>query len=192
MPAETPVDSKRKVERGEMAPGCPAHAGPDDTWKVQDFGAARALLRHTETRQAGFGIEQASKMDGKMRMPVLYRDGVEHREHRRQTAKYFTPKKVDTSYRELMGRLADEQCDLLRRTGEADLSLLSFRLAVAVAAEVIGLTESSRGWRNGWTGSSRRRAASRAGATRRRQAVAVQSQHGPVLLAGCAPGRRRP
>ncbi|MDT5042009.1 MAG: hypothetical protein QOE51_2994 [Actinoplanes sp.] len=145
MPAETPVNSKRKVERGELTPGCPAHAGPDDVWKVQDFGTARAMLRHTETRQAGFGIDQTARIGGKMRMPVLFRDGVEHREHRRQTAKYFTPKKVDSSYRELMGRLADEQCDLLCRRGEADLSQLSFRLAVAVAAEVIGLTKSGPG-----------------------------------------------
>jgi cytochrome P450 len=84
-------------------------------------------------------------LDGKMRMPVLYRDGAEHREHRRQTAKYFTPKRVDTAYRELMDRLAEQQCDVLRRRGEADLSQLSFRLAVAVAAEVIGLTESGAG-----------------------------------------------
>jgi len=84
-------------------------------------------------------------LDGKMRMPVLYRDGPEHREHRRQTAKYFTPKRVDTAYRELMDRLAEQQCDVLRRRGEADLPELSFRLAVAVAAEVIGLTESGAG-----------------------------------------------
>jgi cytochrome P450 len=145
MTAETPVDSQRKVARGEMAPGCPVQHGADGTFKVQDFAEARAMLRNTETRQAGFGVEQASRMDGKMRMPVLFRDGPEHREHRRQTAKYFTPKKVDTSYRELMDRLAEEQCQILLRKGEADLSQLSFSLAVAVAAEVIGLTESGAG-----------------------------------------------
>jgi cytochrome P450 len=164
MPAETPVESKRaeskrvestrvaskrveskrKVGRGEMAPGCPAHAGADGVWRVQDYTTARAVLRSTETRQAGFGVEHAARMEGRMRMPVLYRDGAEHREHRRQTAKYFTPRKVDTAYRSLMGRLADEQCDLLRRRGEADLSQLSFALAVAVAGEVVGLTESRR------------------------------------------------
>ena len=145
MSAETPVESKRKVGRGELAPGCPAHVGADDVWKVQDFAGARAVLRNTETRQAGFGIERAAQLEGKMRMPVLYRDGPEHREHRRRTAKYFTPKRVDTAYRELMGRLAEQQCDVLRRRGEVDLSQLSFRLAVAVAAEVIGLTESGGG-----------------------------------------------
>jgi cytochrome P450 len=135
----------RKIERGELAPGCPAHAGADQVWHVQDFPGARAILRSTDTRQAGFGIEQAEKLGDRMRMPVLFRDGVDHREHRRQTAKYFTPKRVDTAYRSLMERLADEQCATLRRRGEADLSQLSFNLAVAVAAEVIGLTESRPG-----------------------------------------------
>lgn len=145
MPADLPVDSKSKVERGELAPGCPAHADPDGVWRIQDFANARTLLRSTDTRQAGFGIENAGKLDGRMRMPVLWRDGVEHREHRRQTAKYFTPRRVDSTYRSLMDRLAEEQCDVLRRRGEADLSELSFSLAVAVAAEVIGLTEGGSG-----------------------------------------------
>jgi cytochrome P450 len=137
----TDVDSPRKVGRGDLAPGCPVHAGPDDVWHVQDYATAREFLRHHDTRQAGFGIENASKMDGRMRMPVLYRDGAEHRDHRRQTAKYFTPKRVDKAYRDLMTRFADEQCAVLLRRGTVDLSELSFQLAVAVAGEVIGLTD---------------------------------------------------
>ncbi|AGZ44801.1 cytochrome P450 [Actinoplanes friuliensis] len=144
-PAETPLESQRKIARGDLSPGCPVHAGPDGVWHVQDFSTARAMLRSTETRQAGFGVEHAVKLEGRMRMPVLYRDGPEHREHRRQTAKYFTPKRVETAYRALMNRLADEQCAVLKAKGTADLSQLSFRLAVAVAAEVIGLTESGPG-----------------------------------------------
>src|SRR4051812_38356037 len=108
---ETPLESQRKISRGELDPGCPVHAGADGVWHVQDFATARAMLRSTETRQAGFGVENAAKLEGRMRMPVLYRDGPEHREHRRQTAKYFTPKRVDTAYRSLMERLADEQCE---------------------------------------------------------------------------------
>jgi cytochrome P450 len=145
MSAETPLASERKIDRGEMAPGCPVHASADGVWHVQDYAEARAMLRSTETRQAGFGVEHAVKLEGRMRMPVLYRDGPEHREHRRQTAKYFTPRRVETAYASLMERLADEQCETLRRQGSADLSQLSFRLAVAVAAEVIGLTESGKG-----------------------------------------------
>jgi cytochrome P450 len=141
VPAETPVATQRKIDRGALAPGCPVHAGADGVWRIQDHAGARALLRSTNTRQAGFGIENATKLNGRMRLPVLYRDGAEHREHRRQTAKYFTPRRVETVYRALMERLADEQCDVLLRRGEADLSALSFDLAVAVAGEVIGLTE---------------------------------------------------
>lgn len=145
MPAETPVESDRKVARGELAPGCPVHADADAVWRVQDFATARALLRSTQTRQAGFGVENAAKIEGRMRLPVVYRDGPEHREHRRQTAKYFTPRRVEEKYRSLMDRLAEQQCDVLRRRGQADLSQLSFALAVAVAAEVVGLTESGAG-----------------------------------------------
>ncbi|BCJ55338.1 hypothetical protein Asp14428_68130 [Actinoplanes sp. NBRC 14428] len=134
------VESQRKIPRGESAPGCPVYVDDDGVWHVRDFATARAMLRSTQTRQAGFGVENAVKLQGRMRLPVLFRDGPEHREHRRQTARFFTPKRVDTAYRALMERLADEQCEKLRRRGEADLSRLSFALAVAVAAEVIGLT----------------------------------------------------
>jgi cytochrome P450 len=137
----TTVDSQRKVGRGDLAPGCPVHAGPDGVWHVQDYATAREFLRAADTLQAGFGIEAAKRFNGRMRMPVLYRDGAEHRDHRRQTAKYFTPKRVDQAYRDLMHRLADEQCAELRRRGTVDLSKLSFQLAVAVAGEVIGLTD---------------------------------------------------
>jgi len=145
MPAEVPVGTKRKVDRGPMTPGCPVRRGPDDVWQVQDYATARVVLRSTDTRQAGFGVENVERISKKMRSPVLYRDGPEHREHRRQTAKYFTQRRVDTKYRDLMHRLADEQCDRLRKSGRADLSDLSFALAVAVAAEVIGLDGSRTG-----------------------------------------------
>jgi cytochrome P450 len=141
----TPVDSQPLIGRADLAPGCPVHAGPDGVWKIQDYATARAFLREAGTLQAGFNAENVHRMGAKMRVPVLYRDGAEHREHRRQTAKYFTPKRVDTAYRAMMNRLADEQCAELRRRGEADLADLSFKLAVAVAAEVVGLTDAGRG-----------------------------------------------
>jgi cytochrome P450 len=139
MTADVPVNTKRKVDRGPMPAGCPVRQGPDGVWQVRDYATARALLRNTDTRQGGFGVENLARMATKMRPAVLFRDGPEHREHRRQTAKFFTPRRVDLKYRQLMHRLADEQCDRLRASGRADLSRLSFALAVAVAAEVIGL-----------------------------------------------------
>ncbi len=143
MSADVDTPTQRKVPREESA-GCPVHRDADGIWQVHGFAAARAVLRSTETRQRGFGADQARQAFRNMRPSVLYRDGVGHREHRRQTARYFTPRKVHTSYRELMHRYADQQLDRLRR-GPADLSDLSFALAVAVAAAVIGLSPGHRG-----------------------------------------------
>jgi cytochrome P450 len=119
--------------------------GADGVWRVRGHAAARAVLRSTETVQAGLGVETVERLPARIRRPVLYRDGVEHREHRRQTARFFTPRRVDEHYRELMVRITETQLDVLRRDGTADLSALSFRLAIDVAAAVIGLTESRPG-----------------------------------------------
>lgn len=135
----------RKIDRGDTAVGCPVQRDGDGVWHVRGYAAGRALLRSTQTRQAGLGIETVDKLPPKIRRPVLYRDGPEHREHRRQTARYFTPKRVDEHYRSLMERIADQQIASLLAAREAQLSDLSFRLAVDVAAAVIGLTNSRPG-----------------------------------------------
>ncbi|RJQ89131.1 cytochrome P450 [Amycolatopsis panacis] len=139
MPAEVPAGIGRRVDRGPQVPGCPARAGADGVWLVQDYAGARAVLRSIDTCQAGLGIEAYDKLPRKMRRPVLYRDGPEHREHRRQAAQYFTPRRVDEEYRGLMCRLVEQQCDRLRRDGRADLSELALAVSVGVVAEVIGL-----------------------------------------------------
>jgi cytochrome P450 len=135
----------RKVDRGDFAVGCPVRSGMDGVWHVRGHAAGAAVLRSTDTRQAGLGIETTENLPASIRRPVLYRDGPEHREHRRQTARYFTPRRVDTHYRDLMHRITGELIERLRRDGSAQLSELSFRLAVDVAASVIGLTESRPG-----------------------------------------------
>ncbi|MEO5875034.1 MAG: cytochrome P450 [Streptosporangiaceae bacterium] len=135
----------RKVDRGPVESGCPVEQGPDGVWRVRGHAAGRAVLRSTDTVQAGLGVETMDKLPARIRRPVLYRDGPEHREHRRQTARYFTQRRVDERYRELMEQVADEQLRRLVREGSADLGELSFRLAVEVTAAVIGLTESRPG-----------------------------------------------
>jgi cytochrome P450 len=143
MSADVDTSSQRKVPR-DASGGCPVHRDADGVWQVHGFAAARTVLRSTETRQRGFGADEARQAFRNMRPSVLYRDGAEHREHRRQTARYFAPRKVHTSYRELMHRYAEQQVSRLRQ-GPADLSDLSFALAVAVAGEVIGLSPGRRG-----------------------------------------------
>lgn len=135
----------RKIERGTAATACPVVRADDGTWQVRGYDEARAVLRSTSTVQAGLGIEQVEKLPSSIRRPVLYRDGPEHREHRRQTARFFTPRRVDQHYRDIMVRVAQTQLDHLRATGRAALSDLSFNLAIEVACAVIGLTESRPG-----------------------------------------------
>jgi cytochrome P450 len=149
MQVETHDRANRKIVRDQTSSStCPVHVDDAGVWHVQSYLAARSMLRSTETRQAGFGADQARQAMRNMRPPVVYRDGVEHREHRRQTAKYFTPRRVHEKYRDLMHRYADEQIARLRRKGRADLSVLSFALAVAVAGDVIGITPAHRGTPN--------------------------------------------
>lgn len=143
----TDTTDARKIDRDEEPGGCPVSQRADGTWLVRGYEAGRTALRSTDTVQAGLGVDSLEKMPARIRRPVLFRDGPEHREHRRQTAKYFTPRRVDQAYRGLMNRIADEQLERLRDGGHVQLSELSFDLAIGVACAVIGLTESRPGLR---------------------------------------------
>ncbi|MFD7658878.1 cytochrome P450 [Actinosynnema sp. NPDC059797] len=139
------MDQARKVDRGGTHAGCPVRQDPDGVWRITGYAAGRAFLRATGTRQAGLGVETVERMPARVRRPVLYRDGPEHREHRRQTARFFTPRRVDETYRAIAERVADDQVRRLRAAGEVDLADLAFRLAIDVTSAVIGLTESRPG-----------------------------------------------
>ncbi|MGW3917116.1 cytochrome P450 [Streptomyces sp. NPDC005070] len=138
-------DDARKIRRVPAESGCPVGRADDGTWQVRGYSAARAVLRSTDTVQAGLGIETVEKLPARIRRPVLYRDGPEHREHRRQTARYFTPRRVDEHYRELTERVTQKHLDVLRSEGEVRLEDLTFGVAIDVACGVIGLTHSRPG-----------------------------------------------
>ena len=112
-------------------------------WQVRGHALVRQILRGEGTQQAGFNADLIEGIPGTTRQPILYQEGRVHHEQRRQTARFFTPKTVSARYRGLMERLADQLIARFRRAGRADLSALSMQLAVAVAAEVVGLTEST-------------------------------------------------
>ncbi|MCW5714798.1 MAG: cytochrome P450 [Bauldia sp.] len=137
--------------------GCPVHAGADDRKAVPpaaragdsrvvvDFAEARRVLRAgDETRQAGFGFELVDRFMPKANRPVLFEDGPAHQKQRSAIARFFAPKVVKTRYRDLMVSLTDELIEDFQRKGRAALDEISFELAVAVAAEIVGLTSSSR------------------------------------------------
>lgn len=125
-------------------PPCPVHRSDDGTYHVSNYGGARAVLRADGTRQAGFMAEEIARMPSTMRLPILFQEGPEHREQRIKTARFFSSSMTDTKYRDFMESIADELVDRLKTEGRADLSELSMEMAVRVAAQVVGLTDSRR------------------------------------------------
>lgn len=125
---------------------CPARGKlePDanGVWHAYDYADVKALLRLDGTRQAGFKADLVGRMPPGMRLPVLYQEGAEHRAQRSEIAKFFTPATINKSYRPFIERLADALIADLQRAKQADLSALSMTLAVQVAAQVVGLTNS--------------------------------------------------
>jgi len=145
------------------APGCPFHTQtpsssltrrePDSAradleidsngvYRVSSFQMSRDLLRAEGLRQAGFMAEFTEEVGALKHLPVLYAEGEAHHEMRRDTARYFTPASV-AQYQPMIAKLADTLIDELLNKGELDLDSLSLTLAVQVAAQVVGLTDSA-------------------------------------------------
>lgn len=112
------------------------------TWHIRGFAEARAVLRSSDTKQAGFNAEFLEKLPQMMKHPILYLEGKDHQQQRKQTARFFTPKTVSTHYRELMEQLTDQLLLQLQQKKRVDLSQLSLKMAVRVASEIVGLTNS--------------------------------------------------
>lgn len=137
---------------------CPRHDGSDDRKSaaiargasgvepgvvVRDFAGARALLRDPDARQAGFLAELVKKVS-MTRAPILYQHGAEHRRQRGATARFFAPRVVTSGYRVLMVRTSDRLVEQLQAEGSGRLDELSLDMAVTIAAEIVGLTDSDR------------------------------------------------
>lgn len=144
--ARCPVDhvslSQRKTTRSHEPAGRPIERDADGVWHVRGHAQARAVLRSSDTKQAGFNAEVLEGLPQSMRPPILYQEGQPHHEQRRQTARFFSPKTVSENYRGLMEELASVAIRELLRERRADLDALSMGLAVGVAGRIVGLTES--------------------------------------------------
>lgn len=146
------------TDRDGAASGCPVRklSRPDDRalplleeatgpdrWVVRSFPVARQVMRQSEgVEQAGFGAETLQRAGSGMRPPILYLEGAPHRAQRKAAARLFAPK-VTEDYRAMMESLSDDLVGRLRTDKAVDLSQLSLRMAVEVAARVVGLTNSS-------------------------------------------------
>lgn len=142
-----PVDHRALAQQKTARPVQHSTARPVErdaagTWHIRGYNEAKAILRSPHTKQAGFKAELLERMPQHMNQPVLYQEGKVHHEQRKQTARFFTPKATSENYRQVMESLSDQIVAELRRTRRADLSSLSMTLAVRVAAQVVGLTDS--------------------------------------------------
>jgi cytochrome P450 len=111
--------------------------------KVESFALTRKILRSGGTRQAGFMADLVMRASAKGSTPVLFQEGEVHQKQRTATARFFAPRVVTTRYRDLMNQLSDTLIGRLETEGRARLDDMSLDMAVAVAAQIIGLTDSS-------------------------------------------------
>ena len=136
---------------------CPHLAGRDDRKTAQvaaafdtiqpgarrigSFDKARQILRGRDFRQAMLNGDRFPVSDPSQ-LPVFFLDGDLHRAKRAALAKFFSPKAIASLFRPVIDRQTESLVGELRRTGRMQLDQASWLLAVAVAAEVVGLSES--------------------------------------------------
>jgi cytochrome P450 len=110
--------------------------------RIYDFSMARDILRSSKVKQAGVGAEDVDTGNPD-HAPVFYLDGESHRKKRSAIARFFTPTAVATRYRPLMERTAQMLMAGVQKTGKASLDKVAHQMTVAVAAEIVGLTNSN-------------------------------------------------
>ncbi len=142
-----PVDhsayGSKKSVRAIPEEGALLQPDAQGVWHVRGFDEARAVLRSSTTRQAGFNAEQVTSQMLKGNRPILYEEGKPHQEQRTKTARFFTPKTVSSNYRQMMEALAERLVAQIPQKRRVDLSELSMVMAVQVTSQVVGLTNSS-------------------------------------------------
>jgi cytochrome P450 len=138
---------------------CPHDAGHDDRKSarlaaqqlevgpgaqvVKSFAFGREILRSSAMRQATDIGADRFDLDNSATTPVIFLDGEAHRRKRSAISKFFSAKAMATKYRAAMVRATDSLLRTLQENGRGQLDVISFELAVTVASEVVGLTNSN-------------------------------------------------
>lgn len=107
---------------------------------VTSFLRFREIMRSPEMRQANVQAGAENAVDPEM-VSFFYLDGEEHRRRRASVSHYFTPRAITERYNSVIYGTTEKLLAGLRDKGSAVLDVMSFQLAVAVAAEIVGLTE---------------------------------------------------
>ena len=112
-----------------------------DAKRITSFGLAREVLRGRDFKQAMLNGDRFPVSDPEQ-LPLFFLDGEVHRRKRSALARFFSPKAIASLFRPVIDREVASLVGNLRRTGRMRLDQASWLLAVAVAAEVVGLSES--------------------------------------------------
>jgi len=110
---------------------------------VKQPSMARAVLRHPAAVQAGAGAEFVD-MDNPEHASVFFLDGDLHHKKKQKTQRFLSPKAVTDQHFAIMHRITDELLAEFQSKGQMNLEDLSFRLAVEVVGEILGLTNSDQ------------------------------------------------
>jgi cytochrome P450 len=110
---------------------------------VGSYSLAREILRSSKVKQAGVGADEVDTGNPD-HAPVFYLDGESHRKKRGAIARFFTPTAVASRYRPLMERTAEALIAGVQEAGSASLDKVAHQMTVAVAAEIVGLTNSNQ------------------------------------------------
>ena len=111
---------------------------------VRGYAPVRSILRDQNAQQAGFKAEMIERFGTSVRPPILYLTGDAHRRQRAATARFFAPRVVKEQHRPLIEATADRLIRAFQSKGQARLDEMSLDLAVTVAAQIVGLTDSDK------------------------------------------------
>lgn len=142
MNASCPYEAARDDRKSAALAAERIAVGPE-TRVVRSFAFARELLRSGATRQSGAGAKDEVVGDPAF-TSVFFLDGEPHKRKRQALARYFTPKAINNRYRTVMEDTTDALLARMREGGHGRLDRMSFELAVTVAAEIVGLTDSDQ------------------------------------------------
>lgn len=121
-----------------------ALSAPRQGRSVTGYDPVRRILRHPDARQAGFKADLMARFGGRIRPPIIFQSGEEHRRQRAATARFFAPRVVNERHRPIIEAEADRLIAGLLATGRAQLDSMALDLAVTVAAQIVGLTNSDK------------------------------------------------
>lgn len=142
MTAACPFEATRDDRKSAALAAERLNVGPD-TRLVGTMAFARELLRSNATRQAGAGAKEQQVGDPAF-TSVFFLDGEAHKRKRQVIVRFFTPKAISTRYRAVMEETTETLLGRLKAKGQGRLDQMSFELAVTVAAEIVGLTNSDQ------------------------------------------------